>query len=141
MIDARRTLRPIRIALLLGAVLGACYIGWRFEWVGLPAENCCPLLRFSPGNQLLFDTRPGEFAVGDAVLYETPDDSLALAEIVRIEGTGGEERYWLEVDVPRCPGPSSRSNCVARRQTRLPEPHAGCVDSPGAHRRRAGSLR
>ena len=92
-----------RILLAL-AFLGALYLIWRVDVLRLPGAGCAPVLRFSPGALLLFDSQPPRFYTGDVVLFEAEGTETLYLGVVEREEDG---RYWIQTDSPTCPGTDS----------------------------------
>lgn len=101
--DPRKLLRVTRRVTLVLAVLGTAYLFWRYQLLRLPDGSCSPLLRYSAGAQLIVDQRPGEYAVGDAVFFEGPDERVYLGAIERLEPSG----VRIGTDNEACPGQGS----------------------------------
>lgn len=95
--------RQFRRFSYLVAGLAALYLVFRFDIYRLPASGCSPILRFSPGQNLLLDRNPRPAQVGDALVVAGDDGLLYLGVVERVDG----DRAWVETDAPGCPGRGS----------------------------------
>ncbi len=119
--DPRRFLPLLRRLTLLLAFAGLIYLVQRYEMVTLPESSCSPLVRFSPGTRLLFDTAPPGYQVGDVVLYEVPGDRLGLGELLELRSPGASA-WSIARDCPDCsPGWEEEQHWIdaARLNARL----------------------
>lgn len=109
-------LRWVRWAVLGAAAVGAVYLWQRFAWIRLPAEGCSPVFEVSPGAGLLLDKRPGEFHVGDILLYRGSDGALLLGRLHDLPvGASGERGFDVRGDREECPSPDSATLGVLPR--------------------------
>lgn len=101
--------RHLRLLTLLLAAAGVLYLFQRYETFGLREEDCSPLLRFAPGDDLLLDRWPRSLRRDDALLFSGPDGELYLGIVRAVrEAQGGEgSALWIETDAPDCPGKDS----------------------------------
>ncbi len=120
--DPRTLQRHVSRAILVLSVLGVLYLFWRFELIRLPRSGCSPLLRLSPGDLLLFDSKSPHYQVGDIVLFAGPGGSLHLGEIRRHEADAepdDPDAVWVLTDRPDCPGLDSDDlGWIGREQLR-----------------------
>lgn len=116
MIDQRKLLRRVRLAVrvvLIGAVV---FFVWRYDLVRLPAEGCSPLFAFAPGDRLVVDRHPGTPAREDAVLFRGPDGELLLGVVGAPPESAPEHVWracaagalWIVAEREGCPSPDSR---------------------------------
>ena len=102
MTTQRSLLRRLRRITTIIAALGLAYLVLRFDIVGLPGDQGCPLSRFEPGDRLIVDGRFGQVKPGDAVLVRTRGGTLHLTRVARVRAEDGA--LWCETDNPDCPG-------------------------------------
>lgn len=98
----RALLKAMRRGTLLTALGVAIYLGSRFDVVTLPEVGCSPVSRYSPGSRLLVDRRPPFWSLGDCVFVAGADDLVHLV-LLGSENQVGD--FWVETDMPDCPGP------------------------------------
>lgn len=103
MTDPRKVQNVARRVTFVLGLLGVLYLTWRFQFFRLPAANCSPVMRFSPGAVLVIDDHPLSYDVGDAVFFAGDDGRVYLA-VIESEGEIG---YILVADNPDCPGEDS----------------------------------
>ena len=98
----RALLKAMRRGTLLAAACVAIYLGSRFDVLTLPEVGCSPVSRFSPGSRLLVDRRPPLWSLGDCVFVSGSD---GLVHLVLLGSKNEEGDFWMETDMPDCPGP------------------------------------
>ena len=103
----RSALKLIRRYTVLAAIVGLIYIAARFEFSQLPADRCCPLVRFTSGDRIVIDGRPGRVSEGDAVLIQTQSGAKHLCRVERVREADG--RLWCVTDNIDCAGFSSEA--------------------------------
>ncbi len=104
-IEKQRTLlKVMRRGTLLTALGVALYLGFRFDMVTLPQVGCSPVSRYSPGSRLLVDRRPPFWSLGDCVFVSGAD---GLVHLVLLGSKSPEGEFWVETDMPDCPGADS----------------------------------
>jgi hypothetical protein len=113
----RQFLRRARPWIYALVVLAVAYLAIRFDTISLPEEGCSPVRAIAPGARILVDVRPGELALGDAVLFRSEGAALLLglvAELPESAPQGYHQRVqagelWIVADNPLCPARDSRA--------------------------------
>lgn len=104
MISQIRIVRLARRITLVVAAVGGGYLVMRFNVTRVPEGRCCPLVRFTPGANLVVDGHPSRLWEDDAVLVRDAAGGLHLSIVETVREDGA---IWCTTDRAGCPGYSS----------------------------------
>lgn len=113
-----RVLARVRIAIYVVVLASLGYLWWRFRVDRIPDGACSPVGVVQPGDQIVVDSHPGSFAIGDVLFFHAPGegDSIFLGVVQPLPDdvsdawrrAADEGGLWIVGDDPNCVGADSR---------------------------------